>query len=181
MRFLPIILGLLLTVGCTQRDKGRVVVTPDTRPSFVLDGSKPFVIELGRGSGRRGIEIIRITEAGVVQVDRFQPAIESALIQLTPAQLKGVVDEVNLRQLPGMGRSYSDPGIMDGTQWILWISQGSFEKAVYFNNSFPDQITGFAGKLDVLLGSAGLSSAKASPVPRKVNEARQKALWSRIE
>ena len=51
MRHTLLILAMLLS-GCDRRITRRsTVVEPDTRPAFVLNASKPFVIEFGRGSG----------------------------------------------------------------------------------------------------------------------------------
>jgi hypothetical protein len=53
MRITLLMLAAFL-VGC---DNTRTQsVQPDTRPAFVLDPSKPFVIEFGRGSGLHGLD-----------------------------------------------------------------------------------------------------------------------------
>src|SRR4051812_34968894 len=48
-----------------------IVEQPDEAPAFALDISKPFVIELGCGSGRDGLDVIRVGSSGDVVVDRF--------------------------------------------------------------------------------------------------------------
>jgi hypothetical protein len=158
-------------------------VEPDTRPAFVLDPSKPFVIELGRGSGWHGLDIVKVDETGAVKLSRVEgrPDAESASLQLSRTDVATLVGLVNSNGLTRMGRMYSDPRVQDGTQWVLWIEQPPSQKSVYFNNSFPAQITAYANGLDALLNKAGLSAAEWSPTPTQQSMDQQKALWVRIE
>ena len=192
MRSTLLILAVLL-VGCdgnTSTTKtagggnaGNKKVEPDTRPAFVLDPSKPFVIEFGRGSGWHGLDIVKIDQTGTVQLSRVEgrPSAESASLKLSSADVATLVGLVNSNQLTSMGRTYSDPRIADGTQWVLWLEQSPSLKAIYFNNSFPSQINAFAGGLDALLQKVGLSAAKWSALPAQQADAQQKTLWARIE
>ena len=75
-----------------------------------------------------------------------------------------------------MGRTYTLPAA-DGTQWILWIRQSTAEKAIYFNNAFPHEITGFADRLDAMLQNAGLANASWTLITRQQGIAQQAALW----
>jgi ankyrin repeat protein len=74
-------------VGCDRGTSttARQQVEPDTRPAFVLDASKPFVIQLGRGSGLFGLDIVKIDQTGVVDrplnVDR--DSVESSMLART--------------------------------------------------------------------------------------------------
>jgi hypothetical protein len=158
-------------------------VEPDTRPAFALDASKPFVIELGRGSGLDRLDIIKVDQTGAVEVSRVagRPNAESASLRLSSADVARLVGLVNTNQLTSMGRAYSDPRIADGTQWVLWIEQSPSEKSIYFNNSFPIQITTFANGLDTLLQKAGLNNLKWNPVSKQKGMDQQTALWARIE
>ncbi|HEV2296737.1 MAG TPA: hypothetical protein VGR35_23045 [Tepidisphaeraceae bacterium] len=159
------------------------VVEPDTRPTFVLDASKPFVIEFGRGSGQHGLDIVKVNETGAVQLSRIEgrPNAEFASLQLSSTDVATLVGLVNTNQLTSMGRMYSDPRMADGTQWVLWIEQSPFQKSIYFNNFFPDEITAFESGLDALLQKAGSGTAMWSPLPRQQAMDQQKALWGRIE
>lgn len=190
MRWTLLILAVLLT-GCdggtptATGDSNRTdtsSVEHDTRPAFVLDPSQPFVIEFGRGSGRHGLDVVKVDETGFVRLSRVQghPGTESASLQLSIADIATLVGLVNTNQLTSMGRAYSDPRIADGTQWVLWIEQSPSQKAIYFNNSFPSQINAFARGLDSLLQKAGLSTATWSAVPAQQADAQQTALWARI-
>jgi hypothetical protein len=155
---------------------------PSPRPSFVLDASKPFVVELGRGSGWRGLDIIRIDQTGSVEMQRVgrDANMESAALRLPAADIEKLVDLINAHQLTSMARTYSDPGVADGTQWVLWIQQSPADKSIYCNNAFPKQITAFAGDLDALLQTAGAGSVVWSAVPRQKALDQQSALWDRI-
>jgi len=159
------------------------VVEPDTRPAFVLDASKPFVIELGRGSGMYGLDVVKISQTGAVELQRIVGGqhVERASVQLSGAALTELVDRVNSRRMTSMGRSYSDPGMADGTQWVLWVQQVPLEKSIYFNNAFPGEITGFASRLDALLQNAGVNKASWTPLPKQQGIDEQVALWARIK
>jgi hypothetical protein len=173
MRVTLFILAVLLG-GCDRRTSTNAgsgagsrpqAVEPDTRPAFVLDASKPFVIELGRGSGLYGLDVIKVRETGTVELHRITGGqdVETGSLKLSAGDVGKLVRLVNDQQLTGMGRAYSDPKVADGTQWVLWIQQTPSEKSVYFNNSFPGQITTFADRLDALLQGAGLSTVSWSP------------------
>jgi len=182
MRTILLILSALL-LGCNHAPATKKVVKPDTRPSFLLDPAKPFVLELGRGSGLQGLDIIKVDQSGTLSMSRTTRSAdtESTSLTLTRNDIAALADLVNTNQLTTMGQAYSDPSIADGTQWILWIQQGASEKAIYFNNSFPDQITTFASNLDALLQAAGSTAAKWTPLPKQQAADQQKALSSRLE
>jgi hypothetical protein len=180
MRIRLLILAALL-IGCDGGPLSRTRTEPDTRPAFVLDPSKPFVIELGRGSGRSGLDIVKVNNTGAVEMTRVTRGqnTESASLQFSSADVATLVGLVNANQITSMGRTYSDPGVDDGTQWVLWIEQPPSAKAIYFNNSFPSQITAYANGLDALLQKNGLSTARWSPMPKQKGIDQQNALWAR--
>ena len=187
MRRTLLILAIALGCGCSKRGAnggfgGSTHVEPDTRPAFVLDASKPFVIEFGRGSGQEGLGVVKVTETGEVALHRIADGarIESASLRLSDAQVRELTSVVNSSQLTRMGRSYSTD-IQDGTQWVLWIQQSPLEKSIYFNNAFPQDITAFADRLDAMLQQAGLSAASWTAVPEKQGRDEQDALWARIQ
>jgi hypothetical protein len=159
------------------------VVEPDTRPAFTLDPGKPFVVEFGRGSGWHGLDVVRVDESGSVELQRLtgNGGIEAATMRLSRARVAAVADLVNAAGLTGMGRSYAEPGVHDGTQWVLWVSQPPADKAVYFDNTFPSAITRFAGRLDAVLDAAGRAGVTWTQLPVPEGVARQKALWDRLD
>jgi hypothetical protein len=160
------------------------VIEPDTRPAFILDASKPFVIEFGRGSGSSGLDVVKVKDTGAVKLYRIASAggqnIESASLRLPRADVAKLVSLVNAQQLTSMPRAYS-ANIADGTQWVLWIEQSSSEKSVYFNNSFPPQITTFATGLDALLAGAGSNALTWTQLPKQQGLDEQAALWAHIQ
>lgn len=180
MRIALLILTALF-VGCGGTST--IVVEADTRAPFVLDPSQPFVIELGRGSGQSGLDIVKIDETGAVQLSRSEgrPHPETAALQLSSTALATLVGSVHSHTLTSLGRSYSDPRIADGTQWVLWIEQPPLKKSTYFNNAFPVQITAFASDLDGLLHNAGLGTAKWTALSAPAAASQQQALWARME
>jgi hypothetical protein len=175
MRKILLILAVIVSgCGCGTN--------PSAPRSFVLDPSKPFVVELGRGRGLHGLDIIRIDQTGSVELQRVKQdaSIESAALRLPAADIKKLVDLINAGQLTSMARAYSDPGVADGTQWVLWIQQSPADKSISFNSAFPKQITAFASDLDALLQTAGVGSAVWSAVPRQNAMDQQSALWDRV-
>jgi hypothetical protein len=100
---------------------------------------------------------------------------------LPASEVKKIVDLVNSSRLTSMGRSYSAPGIADGTQWVLWIEQSGAGKSIYFNNAFPNEIRTLAVGLDGSLQRAGLGQASWRATPTQAARDRQAALWARIQ
>jgi hypothetical protein len=72
MRLTLLILAAFL-VGC-DRDTSKTSAQtekPDTRPPFVWDPSKPFIIEFGRGSGLQVLDIVKVDNTGEVKLSRM--------------------------------------------------------------------------------------------------------------
>jgi hypothetical protein len=180
---LPVMFVASKMLRRSTRPSSRTMIEPDTRPAFVLDPSRPFVIEFGRGSGMNGLDVLKVSESGLVDLHRRTPSadVERAVLQLPPADVKALADVVNARRITHMGRAYSEPGIADGTQWVLWIEQPPSEKSIYFNNAFPAEIKDFAGTLDNMLARAGLNRTTWKTVSPEQGEDQQKALWARIQ
>ena len=131
-RILLILAILVCFSGC-----GRTAVERDTRPAFVLDESRPFIIELGRGSGMFGLNVVKVEQTGA-QLHRIGGAQhEKTALQLSAVDVKNIVDAVNAHRLTAMGCTYADPNIADSTQWVLWIQQRAAEKSIYFITRFP--------------------------------------------
>jgi len=190
----PVLLLLIVTLlGCGQRtmptmpgnaaSSASCVVEPDTRPAFALDPAKPFVIELGRGGGLDGLDIVKINETGRVELTQVlgKPIDESAQLQLIAADVSKLVALINSQKITSLGRSYTDPAIADGSQWILWIEQSPHEKAIFFNNSFPPQLMKFVEELDAVLEKNGLNSVAWKPAPQPQTSLQHQALWGRIQ
>jgi hypothetical protein len=106
---------------------------------------------------------------------------EKATAKLPPAAVSKVLATVSSDGLLKMDKAYHARNVADGTQWVLWITQDDKEKAVYFDNYFPYEITGFAGALDNILAQSGLNNATWGPVPDAESLAHQKELWDSSE
>ena len=164
------------TVGCSGR------VEKDERPAFTIDSSQAFRLEFGRGSGWHGLDTVRVDQDGGVVLHRRQQADvwETTTLQLPPNALADVLKAVESNGLMGLHREYH-ADIHDGTQWVLWIKQGEQEKSVYFNNSFPRQITRFAEQLDSILSTAGQDEAAWQPVAVSESRQHERELWDSIK
>jgi hypothetical protein len=172
-----LVMFAMLLAGCST------VIEPDTRPAFALDASQPFVIEFARGGVMYGMDVEKVDETGTVKLRRnagLPNVYETASLQLSGAGVKQLVDLVNSSRLTELGRSYSDPNILYGAQWMLWIQQHGGEKSIYCNNAFPDQITDFGRRLDDLLKNEELSRVSWTPVPKEQGFDVQNALWARV-
>lgn len=165
-----------------EPDPARLKVRPDDRARFRIDSKKPFRIELGQGSGHRGLNTTRIAGDGVVILHRLHHDHDGGVTTTFHLQRSGVsdlltaIDETGLLE---MDRAY-DGGFMDGTQWILWIQQGANEKSVYFDNHFPEGIIRFSSRLDGILRANGLANAVWRPGRPGENGRHGDALWSKI-
>ena len=58
--------------------------------------------------------------------------------------LQALVDFVNVNNIVGLGRTYKNPRIADGTQWVLLLKTKGLTKSVYCDNVFPDAVNKLA-------------------------------------
>lgn len=179
---MPIARALLLFLSCFVIGCSDFTSVPDDRSSFEIDANKPFVIEFGRGSGMHGLDIIRVDHSGQANLTRFERRAtpDSTTLQLTDQQVKKVIAFANTSRLTSLAKSYMT-NVEDGTQSVLWIEQGTSQKAIYFNNAFPKEITTFADQLDGILNEAGLPNATWTAAPIEEAKERHAALWKRVE
>lgn len=177
MRRMLMAVAVFATVGCSGR------------PALRIDPTQPFRIEFGRGSGWHGLDTIKIDQGGSVVLHRAKreqrdganhQSWETTTIQLQPDAVADVVKAVDANNVLGLNKAYH-ANIHDGTQWVLWIKQGNREKSVYFNNSFPREITEFAKQLDGILANAGLERAVWKPVPTGEARPHEREIWDSIE
>jgi hypothetical protein len=153
----------------------------DDRLPFRLDPEKAYRIELGRGSGWHGLDIVKFSQDGSVVLHSHRGTIWYTATMHLPEQAAGqVFQAVEDNQLLGMERAYH-ANVADGTQWVLWIKQGNNEKSVYFNNHFPKGIIGFANALDTLLSGNGVGSVSWRPVRSWSSRNHEKELWNSIK
>jgi hypothetical protein len=177
---LLMIAAALATAGCSGR------VEKDDRPTFHIDPAQPFRLELGRGSGWHGLDTIRLSQDGSAVLHRLkqgpkEDVWETATLRLEPGALAEVLKAVEANDLTGLHRAYHEPGVHDGTQWVLWIEQGGREKSVYFNNRLPRPIIRFAEQLDDILARSGVDRVTWQPVPPSESRRHERELWDSIK
>jgi hypothetical protein len=149
-----------------------------------LDPGMPYLIELGRGSGLDGLDTIAIRQDGTATLQRMRREdsgqFERATIQLAPSALADVLRALDESGVLGLYREYHEPGVCDGTQWVLWVRQGQDETSVYCDNHFPKPMVRFAAALDRILDESGLERAEWRRVPDADATKHDQDLWDSI-
>lgn len=162
-------------------------VVPDPRPPLVLNPAEPWRIELGRGSGQYGLETVKLTHDGRAVVHQMNQRREwngvtrfweTATLTLPPEAVTRITDAVAAERLGELHRHYSS-GWVDGNQWVLWVRQGNREKAVYFDNHFPEPVVRFAAAVDAELVTAGVG-LRWRKVPAWDADTHDRELWASI-
>jgi hypothetical protein len=157
-----------------------------------LDPSMPYRIEFGRGSGWHGLDTAKLLQDGTVTLhrqargtDRDTGRIhvfwETATLKLSRQALEKVVAAVEANRVLDLDRVYREPGVFDGTQWVLWVEQGGKEKSVYFDNRFPGEIVRFAAALDGILAENGSDKVDWHRVAAADAGKHQRELWASIK
>jgi hypothetical protein len=153
-------------------------------PAHHLDPTRPWRIEFGRGSGWHGLNTVVVASDGTAVLHSLRgndrEYWETITLRLPPAALADVVAAVEENRLLGLRRAYA-ASVHDGTQWVLWVVQGEYEKAVYFDNDFPAAIERFAAALDRILAANGSESADWTRVPDGDAREHERALWQSIK
>jgi hypothetical protein len=135
-----------------------------------------------------GLETVTVDWDGQVRVFRYRSTLidnivyrhlETATTRLPLEALTRLANAIIELRIVEMEKQYVDRDIEDGSQWILWIRQGSCEKAIYFSNLFPAEIDAFADTLDdILVQYWGNTKWHAVAEGR---EEHQKELWECIK
>ena len=191
---LPKFVTLPFTVAEGYGPAGRPVshslskVVADDRPPVRIDPDAAWRIEFGRGSGWHGLDTVAIDRDGRLVLHRLRSerreggtthSWETAAARLPADAVAGVLGAAEANGLPGLSRAYH-ADVADGTQWVLRVRQGEREKAVYFDNHFPDPIVRFADRLDeILAGSVG-PDLKWQAVPAAWSRDHERELWESI-
>lgn len=161
-------------------------IKPEKREKIKFDYDTPYKLEFGRGSGWHGLNTIAIDEKGEITLHRQQKKKhtnyywETATLTGNKEIIKQIAQHIQDLHLVEMERAYY-ADIHDGTQWIFWLIQNGQEKSIYFDNHFPGAIQDFAIAIDNILKSAGLESAKWTPVPIDKKLQHQKPIWNSIK
>jgi hypothetical protein len=164
----------------------RVVV--DDRPVFDLDAARQWRIDLGRGSGLDGLETVTVNQSGRLllyqRTDELDGTVvrsrwETAADVLPPEAVASVLAAATSNQLTLLRRAYH-ADVYDGTQWVLRIRQGEHDKAVYFNNHFPERVVRFATKLDEIIATTVGPRLRWRPVVVFDGPPPEHELWESI-
>ena len=155
----------------------------DSRLSFELDPASDYQIEFGRGSGWHGLDTVKVGQDGSVLLHRMKREYdlwENATMRFSEASLAKLNKAVEANDLMNLHKAYHGD-VHDGSQWVLWIKQGSKEKAVYFNNHFPNAIVQFARTLDEVLADSGFAKLTWQQVPTAESRQHEREIWQSIK
>jgi len=152
---------------------------PDENSAMRFDVSKPYRLEFGRGSGRRGYDTIALDGTGRVALcrqnrnysDNRPHYWETAELSVDAPAYRRIAETIQDLRLVAMKRAYH-ANVHDGTQWEFSLTQGEQEKKIYFNNHFPEVIQDFAVSIDKELERAGLAKVKWTPVDNVSDESK---------
>lgn len=155
---------------------------PAKNPPLVVDPSKDFHFELGRGSGWAGLDTVAFGRDGVVTMFRQHPEgkWETTSLRLSPQAISRILDVMAAEGIMKMPAAYH-ADVQDGTQWVLWFTQNRKSKATYFDNYFPSKVRQLAAQVDVELVDAGLAHKSWKKVPAKEFRAHEIPLWNSIK
>lgn len=159
------------------------VAVPYVRGAIVRHTAQaPLLLELGRGSGRDGLDTVRIGSNGSVILFRYgrnRSEAESTRLALTEQQMNQIHQAIRQHDLEHLDRKYSR-SIADGEQWILRINVKGEVRPTYFNNNFPPNIEAFADELDLVLAEAGLTEERWRAVRHIDGWRHDRELWDSI-
>jgi hypothetical protein len=175
--FLP--LAILIFCGCSGTPVSKPILTSvaDDRAVFSMKADSSFLIELGRGSGRHGLDTISIESTGSVLIRRrTRVELLESSFSITTAEIAAILDSTKLNGIMRLDREYHQKNVRDGTQWIFLAVQDDNVKSIYFNNYIPDQMTNFASDLDSILD---IANRKLNWKPADIDDVTQR-LWQSI-
>jgi hypothetical protein len=155
-------------------------VVKDDRPVFRLDPGQPWRIEFGRGSGMQGLDTAKLDQDGRLVLHRQKwNGWQTATALLPPDVVAKVLEAVEANRLLELDKEYR-ANVNDGEQWVLWVQQGDREKAVYFDNHFPDAIVRFAEQFDAIVSGSVGPDLRWRAVPSIQSGDHQRELWESI-
>jgi hypothetical protein len=91
-----------------------------------------------------------------------------------------VLEAADASRLTQLGRRYVAVNIADGSQWVLLIRQGDREKAVYFDNHFPEPIRRFGRRVDEVIGETVGPGLRWRRAPTAGAGSHDRELWDAI-
>ncbi len=161
-------------------------VVEDARPPIHIDPTKPFVVGLGRGSGWHGLDTVRITEKGTVDLYRqydekdtegvWHQRWERGHLQIPEDAVQALFDALSTYHLLTLHKAYY-ADVHDGTQWVFFVRQDRTVKSVYCDNHFPENLLAFAEWLDALLTQHRLDEVTWETVPEANGRTHEDEFW----
>ncbi len=192
-RYWPLwlILTLLLALGgiylCTLSTRPvdwsvYEVAVPDpdweARLPFAVPVDDGFELMLGRGSGWHGLDVFKIDGQGKATYSlRGKDGLVRWRFVAARTDLQALVDFINANNIVGLGRTYTNPHIADGTQWVLLLKTKGLAKSVYCDNVFPGTVTKLAQFIDDKF-PLSLNAEKEVVPPKEPSDEQE--LWKSI-
>lgn len=105
---------------------------------------------------------------------------KTASATLPPEAVAAVLEAVEANRLGELDRAYH-ANVHDGTQWVLWLRQDDREKAVYFDNHFPESVVRFARWLDEIIVGSVEANMRWRWVPSGHDRDHDADLWDAIK
>lgn len=122
----------LLVAACS-----RIETTPG-RP-FAFDANAPFSLHLWIGGWLEGCDTLVVDEVGVCT--RVRPGMDDykqASRVLTHEERRAIAAAAERCGVRDWMRRYSDPGVVDGEQWLVVLVQGAGRRVVACDHAFPE-------------------------------------------
>jgi hypothetical protein len=169
---------------------GKCIARKARNPGFVISAKQDYRIELGRGSAWNGLNTISIMRDKKVRVVRLRKELGDASVihrwEETELEMSGekkaeIVNAINRFKILGLERAYVDKNIVDGDQWVLWVSQGKKSEAFYFDNCFPEAVRKFGNFVDAKIEEKGIEERRWKNIPDGLKREHEKAIWGSVE
>jgi hypothetical protein len=183
-------LGVTLAVwalamsGCEDRQgisRPLTRVEQDDESAMLFDAERAFQLRLGRGSGWHGLETIAIEPSGATTMYRGENVEwETATMMLDAEALAAIGRAVADEEIARMHREYHGD-VVDGTQWVLVLTQGERVKRVYFNNHFPSGVVRLAEVVDREASRCGAGNLTWESVPEERAREHEIGFWELVK
>jgi hypothetical protein len=167
---------LILPLGGPSQRPPKTEPDPKWRDASgaVVELDETFLLELGMGSGGHGLNVTTIREDGTARhVYRKASTDEAGSVEhvwrrvdfrVEREELGETVRLLNEERFLLRPRSYVDPQVQDGAQWIVHVRTRGRDKFVYLSNAFPDPLVRLARHVTGLVGRRPELAATSRPM-----------------
>lgn len=166
------LVGLIGVIGIAE------VVDARRTPRWPLALDESWTLELGRGSGRTGLDVASVEASGEVSVTTWSGERRQHVVRRTtiaPEVLREALETLAPTELK---HRFREPGVMDGTQWVLQVHQGERVHTVYCDNRLPRRLREFADWLDEALEAAEVETRDVGVL--REQDHPEHALWQGV-